>query len=116
MKLSQIKGKDTLEVVADLIVPVSNMAQDERFVKLFERGNLPDGMSASDAAAERLRKYAPELIKTHKDDIISVLATVNMTDRDEYEANLNLATLTRDVVELINDEEFVGFFSSVVTS
>lgn len=115
MKLSEIKGKQTLDVVADLIVPVSNIAMDDDMRRLLERSKVPDGMTKTEAAANRLKSIAPGLIKAHKDDVIDILATVNMADRDEYERNLNLVTLMGDFIELVNDEDFLGFFSSAMT-
>ena len=115
MKLSEIKGEKTLDVVADLIVPVSNIAMDEAMQKLLEKAEVPDGMTKNEAAAARLRSIVPGLIRKHKGDVIDILATVSMVDREEYERGLNLATLMNDVVELVNDEDLLGFFSSVVT-
>lgn len=115
MKLSDIKGDKTLDVLADLIMPVSNIAMDKETAELFSGKPLKQGQSRSEAAVERLRAFAPRLIKSHKEDVIDILATISMTDRDEYEESMNLGMLTRDLLELINDKEFVSFFTSAVT-
>lgn len=115
MKLSDIRGDKALDVIADLIVPVSNIASDKEMAKVFQKSALPDGKTMEEAAAERLMDAAPRLLKEHKEDIITILAAISLKDRDEYASGLNLASLLRDLYELINDSEFVGFFSSVVS-
>ena len=115
MKLSDIRGEDTLDVLADLIVPTSNIAMDKRMSKLFEKSPVPEGKTSEEAAAERLRDFVPAIIKSHKSDVIAILAAISMRDRAEYESRLNMANLLADLADLINDEEFVGFFTSAVT-
>ena len=46
MKLSDVKGDRTLEVIADLIEPICTIAEDENAAALFKREQLPDGMTA----------------------------------------------------------------------
>ena len=46
MKLSDIKGDRTLEVIADLVDPIANIAEDEDTFALFRREKLPAGMTA----------------------------------------------------------------------
>ena len=115
MKLSEVRGESTLDVLADLIEPVSSIMGDERTKALFEKSPTPEGKTAEEAAAERLRNAVPGIIRSHKGDVIAILAAVKQVSRSEYEEGLNLATLMADLYELVNDEEFVSFFSSVVT-
>lgn len=115
MKLSDIRGDKTLDVIAELIVPVSNIASDPDMRVVFQRGQVPEGKTAEEMATERLRNAAPKVLKRHKDDVITILAAVSLKDREQYLSGLNLASLMSDLYELINDSEFVGFFSSVVS-
>lgn len=115
MKLSDVRGERTLDVIADLIGPVSRIAQDKEAAELFTRRTPPEGMEPGEFFAERVKKSVPKLLKSHKQDVIAVLATIEGTDPDEYSKSLNLAKVLRDVVELMTDEVFVGFLSSSET-
>lgn len=112
MKLSDVKGERTLDVIADLIEPVANIASDEEASELFRREKVPEGMEPKQFMVERFRSAAPKLLKGHKQDVIKILSTIEGTDPDEYAEGLNLAKLLNDVVELLTDDEFMGFLSS----
>ena len=41
MKLSDIKGADVFDVIADCIVPITNIAADEKAMALFKKQVVP---------------------------------------------------------------------------
>ena len=45
MRLSDIKGERTLDVIAEIIEPIANIAEDEAAAELFRREKPPEGMS-----------------------------------------------------------------------
>lgn len=112
MKLSDIKGERTLDVIAEIIEPVSNIAQDKQAAALFKREKAPKGMDARSFAIEKLKNAAISLIKTHKNDIIAILAAIQGVGVEEYTSALNIAKLMHDFVEIANDSEFIGLFIS----
>lgn len=112
MRLSDIKGERTLEVIADIIDPIANIAEDEEASALFKREKLPEGMTAKKFLLQRARKSAPALLKCHKEDIISILAAIEGTTPDEYAGALNLVKLIKDTVDLLTDEAFGALFIS----
>lgn len=112
MKLSEIKGERTLDVIAEIIEPISNIAQDKQAAALFKREKAPKGMDARSFAIEKLKNAAISLIKTHKNDIISILAAIQGVSAEEYTDTLNIAKLMHDFVEIANDSEFIGLFIS----
>ena len=61
---------------------------------------------------ERARKAVPALLKGHKSDIITVLATIEGVSSDKYRASLTLAKLMQDTAELLTDEAFGELFIS----
>ena len=73
MRLSDIKGDRTLEVIADIIDPIANIAEDEEASAMFKREKLPDGITANKFLMKRVRKSLPVLLKGHKADIILIL-------------------------------------------
>ena len=112
MRLSDIKGDRVFDVIADIIDPIANIASDETASAIFKREKLPEGMTATAFLLERARKAIPALLKGHKSDIITVLATIEGVSADDYRASLTLAKLMHDTVELLTDEAFGELFIS----
>lgn len=111
MKLSDIKGERVFDVIADIIEPVTNIAQDKE-ITLFKRETPPDGMTSREFAVQKISKNAPLLLKRHKGDISTILASIKGQTVEEYVDGLNMAALSIDLLELLNDKEFVSFFTS----
>ena len=112
MRLSDIKGDRVFDVIADIIDPIANIASDETASALFKREKLPEGMTAKAFLLERARNAVPALLKVHKSDIITVLATIEGVSADDYRASLTLAKLMQDTAELLTDEAFGELFIS----
>lgn len=112
MKLSDIKGERTLDVIADIIDPIANIAEDEEASALFRKEKLPKGMTKKTFLLQRARKAVPALLKGHKSDIISILSTIEGTTKEEYMASLNLVKLAKDAIDLLTDEAFTTLFIS----
>lgn len=115
MKLSDVRGERTLDVVADLIGPIARIAQDPEASAMFRPEPLPEGMEPAQFFLKRVQESAPALLKGHKDDLIDILSTIKGVSAEEYADGLNLAVLIRDVVELLSDEEFTNFLLSSET-
>lgn len=112
MRLSDIQGDRVFDVIADIIDPVANIAQDDDAASFFKREKLPDGVPAKDFLMQRARKTIPALLKGHKSDIIAILAAIDGVDANEYRNSLNLVKLIRDATELLTDEAFGELFIS----
>lgn len=115
MKLSDIKGDRVLDVIADIIDPIANMVQDKDVAAIFKREAVPDGMEARDLFAKRMRKGLPVLLKSHKTDIIAVMAAIEGVTPEQYAASLDFPKLFADVMELVTDDAFLNFLSSQET-
>ena len=112
MRLSDIKGDRVFDVIADIIDPIANIASDETASALFKREKLPEGMTAKAFLFFFARKAVPALLKGHKSDIITVLATIEGVSSDDYRESLTLAKLMQDTAELLTDEAFGELFIS----
>lgn len=112
MKLSDIKGDRTLEVIAEIIDPIANIAEDEEASSMFKREKLPDGMKAEKFLMKRARKSLPVLLKGHKSDIIAILSAIEGVSAEEYAGALNLVKLVKDCTDLLTDEVFMELFIS----
>lgn len=115
MKLSDIKGDRVLDVIADVIDPIANMVQDKDVAAMFKREAVPDGMEARDFFAKRMRKGLPVLLKSHKADIIAIMAAIEGVTPEQYAASLDFPKLFTDVMELVTDDAFLDFLSSSET-
>ena len=112
MRLSDVKGERTLDVIAEIIEPIANIAEDEVSTEIFSRKKLPEGMTPKQFALQRIKRSVPALIRNHKDEIVTILCTIEGTSEAEYKDSLNLAKLTKDILDLLTDEEFMAFFTS----
>ena len=115
-KISEIRGTDTIDLFAEIIEPVANIATDPAMADVFKVEAVDEDADTRELAKQRLIKHVPKLIKTHKNDVVAILAAINSTPVDEYEKSLNVATLLRDVYDVVTDEELVGFFTSLTPS
>lgn len=115
MKLSDIKGERTLDVIAEIIEPIANIAADQTAAALFQRQRCPKGKKPKEFMLERVKKSAPALIKGHREDIVQLLAALAGVTPEAYAESLNLFKLTSDIVDLMTDPEFLGLFPSAET-
>lgn len=112
MKLSDIQGERVFDVIADIIDPIANIAEDDAASALFKREKLPEGMTAKEFMMQRARKALPALLKGHKGDIIAILASIEGVSAESYKGSLNFVKLMRDATDLLTDEAFSALFLS----
>lgn len=115
MKLSEIRGAHTIDVIANLIEPIANIAADEEAAAFFKRKQKPDGMTVKEFALQRTKESLPVLLKSHKKDIISILAAINEVDPLEYEKALDFGKLFKDATDIMTDQAFIELFISAQT-
>ena len=112
MRLSDIQGDRVFDVIADIIDPIANIAEDEQASAMFRREKLPEGMTAKEFLIQRARKSLPALFKGHKGDIIAILAAIGGVSEEQYKRELNPIKLMQDATELLTDEAFGVLFLS----
>lgn len=112
MRLSEIKGERVFDVIADIIEPACNIAQDEDAASLFDRSEArPDGTSAKDFALGKVKRAVPKLMRTHKDDLVAILSAIEGVDPDEYRESITMSKLVQSVFEILTDEDLLAFLS-----
>lgn len=98
-KLSEIKNEEALDVLADLLNPIAELSKDEGLKKVYSDkengGKLP------------AVQYA---IKNHKKAVLEILAILDGENPETYE--VNMIQIPIKVMELLNDEDMLGFFQS----
>ena len=110
MRLADVKGERVFDVVADIIDPIVSIAEDKEAAELFEQRELPKGMTPFEFFLSRIKKSLPSLMKTHKDELITIFCTIKGVSREEYIKELTLGQLFADLTELVTDREFTSFF------
>lgn len=131
MKLSDVRGDRVFDVIADIIVPVTEIAGDERAMRLFDPSGKPDDMTPWQFFVRRAREAIPAIMRDHRDEICQIMASINGVTVDQYvngvpnegydpddpesreyeQPPLNVLKLFKDVLDLVTDSEFVSFFS-----
>ena len=100
MKLSDYKGEEALDVLADIIEPLANIITDEEIQALAKDDKTP------------ILAMVKPAIKNHKKDLIEVLARLENVSVEEYRETMNLITLPKQVLELLNEPEVHDLFFS----
>lgn len=97
MKISDYRGEDAIELLADLIEPVSFIIGDDEFRDKARAGVAPLGLA----------KY---VLKAHKREVLEILARIDGKDPKDYKPGI--FELPSRVMELFNDEDFMSLFTS----
>lgn len=95
MKITDFKNEDAIELIADLIEPISEISTDKELVELLKKGNKI--------------KAIQQGLKNHKSSIIQILAILNGVPVEEY--SCNPITITKDLLVILNDKELMEVFS-----
>ena len=111
MKLSEIKGERAIEVIADLIEPIANIASDKDCADLFSVKPVK-GEDKNATARKHIVKKVPVLLKTHKRDVIQVIATLDGKSIDD----MNLFSITAALIGIVQDEALIELFTSAARS
>lgn len=95
MKLSDFRGEEAVEVLADLMTPITNIINDPKVKTMVKGGEV------------RL-KIAEYLLKEHSKDILAMYCILNRTTED----TATPVALTQTVLEVMNDKELLDLFTS----
>ena len=93
MKLSEIKGEEALDVIADLLDPIAELGKKEKIKK---------------ADRKDRKAFIQVILKEGKKEIIQILAILDRTPVEKYE--VTLATLPGKVLELFSDPTIMELF------
>lgn len=94
-KLSEIKGEEALDVLAEILVPITEIVNDEEVKAGFET-NVAKSVSVA------LKKY--------KKEIIAIFATINGTSVEETLKEIDILALPAYIVEILNEPAIQSLF------
>lgn len=95
MKLSDYKGEDALEVLADLLEPAAEIFGDKEFSQLYKTNRM------------EAVKFA---LKQKGKAVITILAVLDNEDPATYKPGL--LTIPARLLEILNDPDLVSLFTS----
>jgi hypothetical protein len=96
MKISKVEGAEALDVWADLLEPITAIASDKEFEKLYKSKPLVFAV-----------KY---VMKNHKSEILEVLALMQGEDVETFRPSF--FELPKMIFELLNDKDIQELFQS----
>ncbi len=99
MKLSEYKGEQALDLLADLMEPAMVIMADKEISRL-AKANMPK---------IKLVKVA---IKNHKREVIEILAILDGEEPKNYAEKVTLFTLPAKLLEIFNDPDLMSLFTS----
>lgn len=94
-RLSDYKGDDALELLADILEPASEIISDEEIKKLW-------------AGKEPMLKIVKVALKNHKAAVTEILARLDGEDPEAYE--VGVLTLPAKMLQILNDKELLSVF------
>lgn len=113
MRLSEVRGERVFDVIADIIDPVAEIATSKEMEKLLERRTTPKGVDPRTYALQRVRRVVPKLIREHKGAFVAVMSAIGGVTPEQYLDGLTMASLLADVSDLLTDDAFTDFFTSL---
>ncbi len=93
MRLSEFKDEKAIEVVAKLLVPIANIADNAKNAKAKDKGVV---------------EFASSLLQNSPKDVKAMLAILN--DKNPADYHCSAATVLMDVFNMLNDPELLELF------
>lgn len=103
MKLSDVKGSRSADVMADVLSFMCIFVEDEK---------LNAALDAKKSAAEQVRALYPQLFKNHKKELYEVLGSIEGCGAAAYAKETTPARVFNDTISLLQDPAFRDLFPS----
>lgn len=94
MRLSEIQGEEAIEVLADIIEPVSTILADEKVTKIARERKYPKAIAVA--------------MRSYKREILDILAALNQEDPKTYKPPL--LSIPKQLLDLANEPEIEELF------
>ena len=94
MKLSEIKGEQAIDVLADILEPAAEIVSDKEVTAHYQAGNTIKAVKSA--------------LKNHKKAVIDILAYTEGEDPETYKPNA--LSLPAKLLEILNDPEIMNLF------
>lgn len=108
MKLGEIKADRAIDVIADLITPIANIAENRNKLQL-EKIEPIEGESPRETAIRGLKANIPVILRENKEDLLEIIKIITGKETDE----LTLPVIMHETIDLMSDKDFADLFLSV---
>ena len=96
MRLSDFENEDALDLLADIIEPMSEIMSDQNIVKTYKSG-------------KPMMFTVAEILRTHKQSTIEIVAAMHKEKPEKIK--FNVITLTKDILDILNDTQIQQVFT-----
>lgn len=96
MKISEIKGERALDLLAEMMDPITEILADKELKRI----------AANGTRIQLIKK----ILKDHKKSMITILALLDDQDPETYEPTL--PEIPAKIMQVLNDPAFKSFFTS----
>lgn len=108
--LSDYKGEEALDILADIIEPLCMILADAEIQELnklmMAKKKKKDGKYVTKI------DFIKPALKNHKDEVIYILARIEGVTPDEYRDSVNILTLPTQILSVVNDPTIKSLFHS----
>ena len=94
-KLSEIKGEEALDVLAEILEPIVTIANDDEVRAGFETN---------------IAKCVAVALKKYKKEILQIFASINGKSVEETCEEIDILSLPTYIVEILNEPEIQSLF------
>lgn len=94
-KLSEIKGEEAIDVLAELLVPITEISQDEEVKAGFETN---------------VAKCVSIALKKYKKEVMEMLAIINGKSVEETAEEIDVLSLPTYLVEMLSEPSIQSLF------
>ncbi len=94
-KLSEIKGEEAIDVLAEIIVPITSIVNDEEVRAGFE---------------ESVAKCVSIALKEHKTEVIEIFASINGKSVEETLEEIDILSLPSYIIDALNEPAIQSLF------
>lgn len=95
-KLSEYKGEEALDILADLLEPAIEVFADKDFARLIQAKQIPKAVKVA--------------LKNHKSAVLDIMAILDGADRKTYAPGVFV--LPVKLIEILNDPDMMSLFRS----
>ena len=103
--LSDYKGEEALDILADIIEPLCVVFADKDIQALYAEGKKEKKIIPP-------IKYIKPALKNHKEELLTILARIEGVPVDEYKETVNFVTLPLQILSVVNDPNIKSLFHS----
>lgn len=113
MKLSKLNTEDSFSKLADMLIPISNIMEDEKLEKEIKKisSEYKDGCTVLKITGMITKNLLPLILRHRKNDLFEIISVMSGKSIETVSKQNILITL-KDVSELF-DKDLLDFFISL---